>query len=223
MMLAADLGLPVASSRVVRFEDEVAIVVERFDRQVSGRSILRVHQEDLCQALGVPPVLKYEADGGPGAKAIADLLRQHSRSAEEDVDGFVQALIFSWLVGGTDAHAKNFSILIGAEARVRLAPLYDVASALPYREVPLQKLKLAMKIGGKYRLREIGPRQWERLAMELRVSSDRVSEHVRRMAMALPDRCADLLNRSEREELSHPVLRRLSSSVSRRAKECAAR
>ena len=125
-------------------------------------------------------VLKYEAEGGPSARSIVDLLREHSRSAEEDVDVLVQALILNWLIGGTDAHAKNYSVLIGEEGRARLAPLYDVASALPYGETAMQKLKLAMKVGGKYRLHDIGPHQWAKLATELQLETDRVMEHLRR-------------------------------------------
>jgi serine/threonine-protein kinase HipA len=90
MTLAAALGLPVARSRVARFEDQAAIVVDRYDRVVTPKGVVRVHQEDVCQALGVPPALKYEADEGPGAGAIVELLREHSRNADEDVYVLVQ-------------------------------------------------------------------------------------------------------------------------------------
>src|SRR5207248_10152473 len=140
---------PAAASSVARFGGETAIVVERYDRVRVGREVVRVHQEDMCQALAELPTRKYENEGGPGTRAIVDLLREHSRRGVEDVATFLGGLAFNWLVAGTDAHAKNYSVLIGAGG-VRLAPLYDVASALPYRGVQLQKLALAMKIGGKY-------------------------------------------------------------------------
>ena len=108
------------------------------------------------EALAVPPSRKYENGGGPGAKAIVDLLRATSTKPGEDVGTFVDSLAYAWLVAGTDAHAKNYSVLIGAEGGARLAPLYDVASALPYQKARARKLKLAMKIGGKYRLEEVG-------------------------------------------------------------------
>jgi serine/threonine-protein kinase HipA len=222
MTLAADLGLPVARSRVARFEDQAAIVVDRYDRVVTPKGVVRVHQEDVCQALGVPPTLKYEADGGPGAGAIVELLREHSRSADEDVYVLVQALILNWVIAGTDAHAKNYSILIGDEGRARLAPLYDVASALPYRDPSPQKLKLAMKVGGKYRLREIGPHQWAKLASDLKLETDRVMDHVRRISGAIPDLSRDVLERTQADGLDDPVLARLATALSRRAKECAA-
>lgn len=222
LTLAAALGLPVAHSHVARFDGEVAIVVERYDRVVTPAGVVRVHQEDACQALGAPPALKYEAEGGPGARDIVDLLRDHSRSAEEDVDVLVQALILNWLIGGTDAHAKNYSILIGEEGRARLARLYDVASALPYGGTAMQKLKLAMKVGGKYRLRDIGPHQWAKLETELKLETDRAMGHLRRMAGAIPDLSMDVLDRTQRDGLGHPVVRRLAVALSRRAKECGA-
>ena len=167
LSLARGLGMPVAASRVLHFEDQVAIVVERYDRRVSRDGVERVHQEDVCQALAVPPSKKYESAGGPGVKAVAALLREHSGAPDEDIGTFVDSLAYSWLIAGTDAHAKNYSLLIGERGRVRLAPLYDLASALPYRHLAVHKLKLAMKIGGKYRLREIGAHQWGKFAGEI--------------------------------------------------------
>lgn len=131
LRLAAGLGLPVARSEVRRFDGEIAIVVERYDRMAVGGRIVRVHQEDFCQALSVPPRIKYEAEGGPGAPAMATVLRDFSSAPEEDLDTLLTALALNWVIGGTDAHAKNFSLLIAAR-QVRLAPLYDIASVLPY-------------------------------------------------------------------------------------------
>jgi serine/threonine-protein kinase HipA len=94
--------------------------------------VLRLHQEDMCQALGVRPHSKYQNDGGPSPERIADLLRDHSDKPQQDLDTFTDALLFNWLIGGSDGHAKNYSLLHGAGGHVRLAPLYDLASALPY-------------------------------------------------------------------------------------------
>ena len=151
LMLARSLRLPAAQSKVMRFKEEIAIVIERYDRQHKGNDIVRVHQEDICQALGTMPTKKYQNEGGPSATNIVELLRNYSTDREDDLDTFVAALGFNWLIAGTDAHAKNFSLLLGAR-RVRLAPLYDVASILPYDEFDMHKVKLAMKIGGEYKL-----------------------------------------------------------------------
>jgi serine/threonine-protein kinase HipA len=103
---------------------------------------------DMCQALGLHPTRKYESDGGPGVRRIVELLREQSSSPDEDVQSFLDAIAFNWLIAGTDAHAKNYSLLLGQNGVVRLAPLYDLASILPYPAVDMSKVKLAMKIGG---------------------------------------------------------------------------
>jgi serine/threonine-protein kinase HipA len=218
LSLAAELGLPVARSRVVHFEDQVAIVVERYDRLRTPAGLIRVHQEDACQALAIHPGNKYENDGGPGALAVVELLREHSRSPAEDIDVFLQALVFNWLIGGTDAHAKNYSLLIGEEARARLAPLYDLASALPYARTQEQKLRMAMKVGGKYRMRDIGPHQWGKFAIEARLDEHVVKEHLQRILRVVPDLCSDLLKRARSEGLTHPVVGQLAAALVERAK-----
>jgi serine/threonine-protein kinase HipA len=221
LALARELGLPVAHSHVERFEDQIAIVVERFDRLVTPKGILRVHQEDVCQALAVHPAKKYENEGGPGTRTIVELLRAHSQSPREDVATFVDSLIFNWLIGGTDAHAKNYALLIGAEGRARLAPLYDIASILPYAGKQLRKTKLAMKIGGKYRLMEIGAYQWDKLARELKLAPDQVRASIVRMSHTMPDLVADLRRQEGRRGLSHSVLESLSRALLERARQIA--
>lgn len=114
LRLARSLGLPVAESRVMRFDGEVAIVISRYDRVRTTAGWKRVHQEDLCQAMGVPPGKKYQSDGGPGARAILELLRVYSSAAAQDAATYIDALALSWLIAATDAHAKNYSILITA-------------------------------------------------------------------------------------------------------------
>lgn len=106
-------------------------MVERYDRIRQRDRWVRIHQEDLCQALGIHPARKYENEGGPNAAKIVELLRSQSSAPEEDISSFVDSLIFNWLIAGTDAHAKNFSLLLGSQGAVRLAPFYDLASVLP--------------------------------------------------------------------------------------------
>jgi serine/threonine-protein kinase HipA len=221
LAVAAELGLPVARSRVEQFEDQIAIVVERYDRVATNDGVVRVHQEDVCQALGVYPASKYENEGGPGVRAVADLLREHSRRAHEDILALIEFVIFNWLIGGTDAHAKNYSLLIGTEGRARLAPFYDVASALPYAGTQQQKLKLAMKVGGKYRLHEIGAYQWEKLARELKFPKDQVHASVARLSRAMATVVPDVLRRERQRGLVHPVLAKLAKSLVERARAVA--
>lgn len=221
MALARALGLPAASSTVMRFENEVVFVVERYDRQATDGGVIRIHQEDMCQALGVPPTHRYENEGGPGVAQIVGLLREHSRAPGDDVQTFLDAVALNWLIGGTDAHAKNYSILIGAAGRIRLAPLYDVASILPYDDFDPMRAKLAMKLGGRYRLRDISARSWERVADELGLARNSTLQRVLAMAEALPA-AADGVRRDMHEAgTAHGIIDRLADRLSAQAAKSA--
>jgi serine/threonine-protein kinase HipA len=219
LALARRLGLPVAHSEVRRFDGEPAIVVARFDRIEQQGRLLRVHQEDLCQALAVPPTRKYLSDAGPGPVAIAEVLRTHSSSPSRDVDTFIDALAFNWLIAGTDAHAKNYALLFGSGGRIRLAPLYDLGSALPYPALRQDKLAIAMKIGSTYRLRDIRRHHWETLLRDLRVDADTALARIAGMAAALPDHADELARSMQREGLVHPILNQLPSLLADSAHE----
>lgn len=240
LALARALGMPAARSEVRRFDDEAAIIIERYDRLSVHGSIRRLHQEDMRQALGAHPARKHQNEGGPGPKEITDLLRSHTpplrpiatniapinvmsrHSAERrfgtDVETFLDALILNWLIGGTDAHAKNYSVLIGGHGLVRLAPLYDIASTLPYDDIDPRKAKLAMKIGDEYRLRHIGLSEWRKLAATVKVDPDFLIERLRSMAQRLPDLISMEARRAQGEGLTHPIVSKLTDAVAARAK-----
>jgi serine/threonine-protein kinase HipA len=219
LALARRLGLPATRSELHRFDGEPAIVVTRFDRIEQRGQLLRVHQEDLCQALAVPPVRKYQSDGGPGPLAIIEVLRTHSSAPSRDVDTFIDALAFNWLVAGTDAHAKNYALLSGRGGRVRLAPLYDLGSALPYPALRQDKLAMAMKIGNTYRLRDIRRRHWESLLRDARVDIEAALARIASMAEALPDHASDLGRHMRDDGLDHPLLKSLPILLADSARE----
>lgn len=150
MKLTAAFGLPTAGVAIADFEGTRVLIVERFDRHWTeeGR-LLRLPQEDCCQALSVPSGRKYESDGGPGMKRILELLKG-SDDPEADRRLFLKAQILFWLLGATDGHAKNFSIFLRSGGQFVLAPLYDVMSAQPAfdaKQLPRNKMKLAMPVG----------------------------------------------------------------------------
>jgi serine/threonine-protein kinase HipA len=219
LTLARNLGIPAAQSKVVRFKDEVAIVVERYDRQQSGNEIIRVHQEDACQTLGIMPTKKYQNEGGPSAVNIVELLRTYSTDRDADLNTFAAALGFNWLIGSTDAHAKNYSLLLSGPD-IRLAPLYDVASILPYDAFDLPKAKLAMRIGGEYRMSLIGLHQWQKFAREARTDADRLVEVFTSMAKELPDEVTAARSRAREEGLNNVLVERLATQLIDRAREC---
>jgi serine/threonine-protein kinase HipA len=166
------------------------------------------------------PTKKYQNEGGPGVADLVELLRAQSSARQEDVKTFVDAVGFNWLIAGTDAHAKNYSLLIDGGPRVRLAPLYDLASILPYDDIDLRKAKLAMKIGGEYRLRQVGLRQWQKLAREVRLDADELTDRLRAMARQLPDEISDARKRAHKEGLDRAIMDRLATRLTERAKEC---
>lgn len=212
-------GLIVARTRIVGFGVETAVVVERYDRRDSEKRIVRIHQEDLCQALGLPPARKYQNEGGPGPREVARLLRAAMPPAAADhaVCRFADALIWNWLIGGTDAHAKNYSLLL-ANDQVRLAPLYDIASALPYG-VHERRLRLAMKIGG-YRLIPYS-NPWPAAAHDLGVEAELLIERVRELSGRAPDAFADAAKALDVAALGRELPGRLLDLVAARAVRCA--
>ena len=218
--LGRALGLPVVDSKIMHFQDEIAIVIERYDRVRTEAGLLRVHQEDMCQALALPPTSKYQNEGGPGIRDIVELLTTNSTSSAEDVGTFLDSVSYNWLIAGTDAHAKNYALLIGAEGRVRLAPLYDVASVLPYPGIDIQKVKFSMKIGGEYRLRNITLHHWRKLAAELRLDPEATVHRVDDFATRLGDHVSDIKHRMTDEGLTHPIIARLADALTARSLAC---
>lgn len=218
--LARAMGLTVPNSNIMRFEDEIAIVIERYDRAHVGADLRRVHQEDMCQALALPPTRKYESEGGPGVRQIVEVLRTYSSNSQQDIAQFLDAIALNWLIDGTDAHAKNYAILIGTGGRIRLAPFYDIASVLAYKDFDLQRLRLAMKLGGEYRLRNIGLRQWQKLAKEVRLDPEQVVERVSRLAAVLPESAVEVRQHLVQKGLKHPILDRIVGELSKHASQC---
>lgn len=143
-------GLDAAQCEIAQFEDQRVLVVERFDRRWidQGGYWVRLPQEDMCQAFGLPPGLKYESHGGPGIVEIAELLRG-SVEPGKDVEAFLRTQLVMWLLAATDGHAKNFSIHLLPGSRYRMTPLYDVLSVWPIaghgpNMFEPKKLKMAM-------------------------------------------------------------------------------
>lgn len=194
MRTASSIGLPTARVGFEQFEDEWAVVIERYDRLCAGERIRRVHQEDFCQALGVSPLRKYADQGGPNTLRIIDLLGRTGGRAAENIHRFVLYLFFNYLVGATDAHAKNYSLVFIAPGDIRLAPLYDVASIAPYQGLSprhRKPLRAAMSIGGENRFGCVTAEDVEKMVRSCGLGGYGLSARVlirqfRRMAEMLP-------------------------------------
>ncbi|MHC2432835.1 type II toxin-antitoxin system HipA family toxin [Bradyrhizobium sp. USDA 4451] len=165
LKLLAALGVPTANVEIADFGGRRTLIVERFDRRwTNDKRLLRLPQEDCCQALSVPTTRKYQSDGGPGMKDILQLLKG-SDEPTEDIATFLRASIVFWLIGATDGHAKNFSLFLSPGGRFRLTPLYDVLSAQPSldaEQIQRKAFKLAMSVGKNrhYGMTDILPRHF---------------------------------------------------------------
>tara|TARA_R110002096_G_scaffold433667_1_gene652974 strand:+ start:538 stop:1836 length:1299 start_codon:yes stop_codon:yes gene_type:complete len=223
LRLARKLEFRVPATQVIVIGETPVFVAKRYDRTRDG--MRRIHQEDFCQALSHPPQNKYQSQGGPGPLEIVTLLRKHSSKPQEDVWRFFDALAFNWLIAGTDAHAKNYSLIIAPRGRVEMAPLYDLISTLPYaKTVDPRRAKLAMKIGGKYLLRGKGgvsARSWEKCALELELDPEIARDRILSMIEKLPKVAGELADELVQNGLTHEVIGRLVSGIGKWTKECA--
>lgn len=158
LKLARACGLSACEVDYLVFDEEPAIVTTRYDRLRDDEDrVRRLHQEDFCQVLGVLPSQKYPEDGGPGARDIVEVCKRTGAPAADNIARYTDMLFFNYLIGAPDAHAKNYSLLLG-RADAYLAPLYDVASLLPYAERPFD-IKLAQGIAGENRMGRLSARR----------------------------------------------------------------
>ncbi|MFO7582459.1 type II toxin-antitoxin system HipA family toxin [Guyparkeria sp.] len=187
-------GLPACRASISVFDDTKTLVVERFDRLRLDGWIARLPQEDVCQALGLSPNLKYESDGGPGMRDVMDLLWRSER-ARADRRQFFKSQVLFWLLAAVDGHAKNFSLFIRPYGRFHLTPLYDVMSAYPLLEngnLSRRDARMAMAFRGRhahYRWHEILPRHvvaaGQRAGLSNREAVECLSELVNQAGEAL--------------------------------------
>ncbi len=215
MELARGLGLPTAKTTMVDFEHQRVLVVERFDRiWTRDKRLLRLPQEDCCQALSVPPTRKYQTDGGPGIEQVLELLKA-SDSPAEDQRLFVRAQLVFWLLGATDGHAKNFSLFIHPGGGFRLTPLYDVMSAQPTldaHQIPRKRMRLAMSVGDNrhYLIDTVMPRHFVESAEKVGVPGSVVREQLKELADLAP-RAIESVTKSLPSGFPHDI----SSSIVR--------
>lgn len=161
LKLAADLGLNVCRAQALQLGAHRCLLVTRYDRVIHGDTVERLHQEDFCQALGIPSRTKYQSEGGPGLPECFELLRRASSSPARDLIQLYNGVLFNFLIGNHGAHGKNFSLLYRmGEGRlsVRLAPFYDLVSTAIYPELTP---KMAMKIGKSSHLDTCRLQDWE--------------------------------------------------------------
>ena len=197
MRVAAVLGLPVPPVEYRSFEGEMALVTTRFDRLTDDGHVRRLHQEDLCQALGLWRTMKYQSDGGPSESQIITVLNRvlDPRDRQCGVTDFIRAQVFHWITASTDAHAKNYALLhLGS--RVVLAPFYDLISTafLGSDQVIHYRGRLAMKFGGEYRLRKVDSGRYDHAAEDFGIDQGFLVDVAKQYCAQLPDAVRTVVN-----------------------------
>lgn len=225
MRAAAATGVSVAESRLLRFEDQWAIVVDRFDRITAAAKIFRLHQEDFCQALGRLPERKYESAGGPRLRDMADLVRRQMTQPADDLRALADFAAVNLVAGAPDGHAKNISLILGPDGSRWVAPLYDLATGLTYDPEAVER-SLALSIGGERIFNRIRGKQWAKAAEVLGLAPDLLLQRVAAMTSAFPPAFENALadigdapGATEVAERTLPVLQKHCSEVVARLTE----
>lgn len=214
LRLARCCGLRTATSETIDVGDTTCLVVERFDRTLTDEMrIVRLHQEDFCQALGVLPESKYEFEGGPSIAQIISALRDISGAPAADVTAFLRAVAINYLVGNSDAHGKNFALLYGAGGAARLAPLYDIVSTAVYEVTT----RMAMFIGGEEVPDAVAEEAWLLLAEEGAVNGPLLLRDVRTLAARARDCAAAVAATAAAEGWHRPIIDEILAVIDERA------
>lgn len=218
MRLAAAIGLEVApvEPRVVR--GRTFLLVQRYDRAVGDDGkVRRIHQEDFCQALGVPPETKYASEGGPTFKDCFELVRRLVARPAVDVMKLLDAAIFNVIAGNADAHGKNFSILSDAHGP-RLAPLYDLLATVAYPEL---SPRFAMKIGKRATLTELDTSGWTAFAADAGLGKPLIRRRISEISAQVITRTMGVAEALSVPGLDAAALGHLAEMVGQRAERCA--
>ena len=213
MRAATAVGVDIAHSDFIRFDDQWAIVVERFDRIVHGNHVRRLHQEDFAQACGRMPENKYEDRGGPQLTDMMRVVKRETTDLDDARRALADFLIVNLVAGAPDGHAKNISLL-RAPTGNRVAPLYDLATGLAYDARNVDR-SVALSIGGQRNPSRIRRHQWEKAARTLGLEADVLIERLSMMAHAFPGAFEDAL--SELQEI--PGIDRVRERALPRLKE----
>jgi len=216
--IVTTFGLPVAHCDIAQFEDQKALIVERFDRKLASdkRWIIRLPQEDMCQAKGLSPLRKYQSDGGLGITDCMKIL-DGANDSHRDKQVFFKAQLIFYLLMATDGHSKNFSIFHQPGNRFELTPLYDILSAHPIigtksDQIPIQKAKMAMAIKGSnnyYHIQLIQRRHFINHALEMGISeneADKLIAEIIDVTEAVTQKVYQLLPEAYPRELADKIL-----------------
>lgn len=218
MRLAAAIGLDVAPVEARTVKDRTFLLVKRYDRATGDDGFVRrIHQEDFCQALGVPPETKYASEGGPTFKDCFALLRRVAARPAVDVLKLLDAVIFNVIAGNADAHGKNFSILYDAEGP-RLAPLYDLLATVAYPDL---SPKFAMKIGKRATLAELDDAGWAVFASDAGLGLPLTRRRIAEISKGVLEKATTVASELSRPGLDRTAIEQFADMIRERARRLA--
>ncbi len=211
MQLSSECDLNTAKSSILKLKDALFYVTERYDRVVEKGEVKRLHQEDFCQLLGVDPSVKYESEGGPNLIQCFKLLKELELTATDTIQ-FLDKVIFNFIIGNGDAHAKNFSILYANEGP-RLAPSYDLLATTVYKQI---KPRMAMKISNHKDFKFLTAKHFFDLAEDVQLSKRLVKAELMKVASKVLDK-VDPLQAKLSEEYPCLIYQEISNGIKLRA------
>ena len=215
MRLAKRVGIDVPHVDIHFVNNTPYYLVQRYDRAIrDDGSVARIHQEDFCQASGIPPELKYEREGGPGIADCLGILARYGARPAADQTRLRQRVIFNYLIGNADAHGKNLSLLYSG-AKPELAPAYDLLGTAVYPDL---SDKMAMKIGGKYKPDEVFLRHWHRLVPDTRTAQAALNRELKNMATAATENAIALKRELNAQNITSPVFDTIQQVIEARGK-----
>lgn len=216
MRLAKLVGMDVPTTDIRYVNGTPCFLVERYDRvQESNGQIKRLHQEDICQALGIMPDIKYEREGGPSFIQCQEVLRTYSSQPAVDQIALLERLIFNYLIGNADAHGKNFSLLYPGRNNPKLAPAYDLLSTRVYPEIAI---KMAMKIGGKYKPDDVFLSHWHMLVPDTVVARKNLEKQLAGMIKVCRKNIQPLITDLEKQDIKSDIFNDIAEVITVRAK-----
>lgn len=201
LMLASRCGLPAPHAQIRHSTKEPFLLIERYDRKWQNDKVIRLHQEDFCQALSISPENKYEREGGPGITTCLDTIQKNSIEPLFDRASFLNIVIFNYLIGNADAHGKNFSFLYEA-GKPQLAPAYDLLSTAVYADL---SAKMAMKIGGKANPEDVLLRHWHRLVPEAMTAKKGLEKTLTQMNKVIQQEATLLKAALKKDGIESPI------------------
>lgn len=217
MRLAGACGLNVAHTEILR--EPEALLIQRYDRQTQpDGKLTRLHQLDFCQALSIPPAQKYQKEGGPSLAQCFNLLDRESTRPAADKVQLLRWVAFNYLIGNNDAHGKNLSLLY-AGSKQSLAPFYDLMSTAVYDQLTG---KMAMSLGGEYRLAWIMHRHWMRFAEETGIKPAFLLHTLREVAAEISAATEKLIQETAADNTERKFLQKIAAVVARQTKKLAA-